>query len=124
MIEAIKADDLAEKEAPDVSSADLVDFALRLGRTRQPQTVGSYLSHLSAVFRLARPAFNVEVDRNAFPDAMEACMRLGLSAKSAKRRPTLDEFDRLMTHFVDRSARRGALPMRRLVAFALFSTRP
>lgn len=35
-LEAIKADKLADKEAPEVTSADLVDFGRRLGRTRRP----------------------------------------------------------------------------------------
>lgn len=52
---------------------------------------------------------------------------LGLVAKSAQRdrRPTLEELDKLMEHYnSDREKRYLSLiPMRRLIAFAIFSTR-
>ena len=59
-------------------------------------------------------------------DAQKVLRRLGTTAKSTKRtrRPTLEELDKLMQHFVDRSKRAPqALPMHRVTAFALFSTR-
>ncbi|WP_224380310.1 tyrosine-type recombinase/integrase [Roseovarius carneus] len=52
--------------------------------------------------------------------------KLGLTQKSRHRdrRPTLDELDRLMTHFLERSTRRpSSVPMHRVMAFAIFSTR-
>lgn len=57
--------------------------------------------------------------------AQAACHHLGISGKSRRRsrRPELAELDKLMRHFVDRSKRRNALPMHRVVAFAIFSTR-
>lgn len=41
-------------------------------------------------------------------DAMTVCKRLGYIAKSKQRgrRPTQDELDKLMAHFVERSQRR------------------
>ncbi len=58
-------------------------------------------------------------------DAMDACKRMGLVSKSAHRdrRPTRGELELLYAHFVDRSKRRNVLPMRIVMAFALFSTR-
>lgn len=125
VLDAIKRDEIAEREAAEITSVDLVDFAQRLGRTRKPQTVGNYLSHLSAVFSVARSAWGVDMDRGVMRDAMDAAKHFGLVAKShqRERRPTLDELDRLMEHFVDRSRRRNALPMHRVIAFAIFSTR-
>jgi integrase len=59
-------------------------------------------------------------------DALIVAKKLGLTQKSRHRdrRPTLDELDRLMTHFLDRSIRRpSSVPMHRVMAFAIFSTR-
>lgn len=58
--------------------------------------MANYLSHLSAVFKVAGPAWN-------YP---------------------LDELDKLMAHFLDGSIRRpSSVPMHRVIAFAIFSTR-
>lgn len=54
------------------------------------------------------------------------CRELGLIERSArrKRRPELDELDRLMEHFeVYEGQRSDALPMRRLTAFGIYSAR-
>lgn len=59
-------------------------------------------------------------------NAMIVAKRLGLTQKSRPRdrRPTLDELDKLMAHFLDRSIRRPtSVPMHRVIAFAIFSTR-
>jgi hypothetical protein len=59
-------------------------------------------------------------------DAMVVLKKLGLIAKSNERtrRPTLDELDRLMTHFEKvRRQRPRSAPMTKLMAFAIFSTR-
>jgi integrase len=57
---------------------------------------------------------------------MIVAKKLGLTQKSRDRdrRPTLDELDQLMAHFLDRSIRRpSSVPMHRVIAFAIFSTR-
>lgn len=126
VLRSLHAYDIATKACPELTSADIVALAQDLAAGgRVPSTVGNYLSHLSAVLALVKPAWNVDLDRGAVPDAMVACSRLGLSGKSRSRsrRPTLEELDVLMTHFVDRTKRRNALPMHRLTAFAIFSTR-
>ena len=59
-------------------------------------------------------------------DARKVSDRLGITGKSRERdrRPTLDELDQLMQHFLDRSKRRpSSIPMHRIIAFAIFSTR-
>ena len=59
-------------------------------------------------------------------DAMLVCKRLGYTAKSAHRdrRPTLDELDRLLRMFESKYLHRPkSIPMHKIVAFALFSTR-
>lgn len=111
---------------PDLRSSHIVAFAQELvDGERAPSTVGNYLSHLSAVLALVKPAWGIEIDRAAMADAQKAASALGLTGKSRRRtrRPTLAELEKLMDHFVDRSKRRNALPMHRVVAFALYSTR-
>lgn len=80
----------------------------------------------SSVFSLGRPARNYSLDQQAIKDAWKVTDILGITSKSQERdrRPTLDELDKLMQHFADRSRRRPAsVPMNRIIAFAIFSTR-
>lgn len=122
---ALKAFKIGGLDFEKVKSQDVVSLAIELGRERKPQTMMNYLSHLSAVFAVGRSAWGVPLDRNVMRDAMEACKRMGLVAKSAHRdrRPSREALDRLYAHFVDRSKRRNALPMHHVMAFTVFSTR-
>ena len=118
--------DIANMACSDIQSHDIVTFAKEIGVTRTPSTVSNYLSHLGAVFALARPAWGVELDQQAMKDAFVVCNRLSITGKgrSRDRRPTLDELDALLTLFEDKHTRRpNSLPMHRVVGFALFSTR-
>jgi len=127
VLRTIQAMPIAEKAAADIGSDDIVAFAQNLGAGgRAPATVGNYLSHLSAVFAVAMPAWKIPLDRQAMKDAQAVLHRLGNTGKSLKRnrRPTLDELDRLLTYFVRARAHRPTmLPMAEIVCFALFSTR-
>ena len=127
VLNAIKTFDIADIACEDISSSDIVDFAKQKLETGvQPQTVGNYLSHLGSVFTIARPAWNLPLDRSAMEDAWRVTERLGFTGKSKERdrRPTLDELDLLMKHFEDRSERRPtSVPMHRIIAFGIFSTR-
>jgi hypothetical protein len=98
VLAAIKTHDLAETACADVTSQDLVEFARKLRDSVQPQTVANYLSHLAAVFAIARPAWGYELDQQAMADAFKVAKRLGLTSKARARdrRPTLYEIDRLM----------------------------
>jgi integrase len=92
----------------------------------QPQTVQNYLSHLAAVFAIARPAWGYPLDRQAMKDAQIVAKRLGVISKSRHRdrRPTMDELDKLMQHFgVVKARRPRSAPMQKIVIFALFGTR-
>ncbi|RJT42035.1 site-specific integrase [Mesorhizobium waimense] len=115
--------EITNKPCDQIASHDIVQFATQLAKTRKPQTVGNYLSHLSEVFTVARPAWNYPLDRQAMDDALIVARRLGLTGRSDSRdrRPTIDELEKLMTHFAGRKA--TAIPMTKLVAFAIFSTR-
>lgn len=127
VLEAIKAYDIADKRAEEITSDDIVTFARQLGAGgRQPQTVLNYLSHLSAVFTIARPAWRMPLDPVAMRDALAVTKRLGLTGKSRQRtrRPTLDEITALLAHYAEREHKNPHMvPMRRLIAFAVLSTR-
>lgn len=120
---------IADRRCDQITSADLVAFAQELHARpglKSASTVGNYLSHLAAVFRVARTAWNMPLDRRAMEDAQEACKALGTVAKSKERsrRPTLDELDSIMQHFADKIAfRPKSCPMHRVTAFAVFSAR-
>lgn len=125
VLHALLLHDVAHKECSDIGSKHLVDLARDLSSDRKPQTVANYMSHLSAVFAIAKPAWGYDLNQTAMQEALVVCKRLKLTAKSSKRdrRPTVEEMDRLMLHFADRTKRRGALPMHKVAAFALFSSR-
>ncbi|MHA3913823.1 tyrosine-type recombinase/integrase [Halovulum sp. GXIMD14793] len=118
--------DIADMACSEIQSHDIVAFAKELCASRAPSTVGNYLSHLGAVFALARPAWGMELDRQAMKDAFVVCNRLGITGKSSERdrRPTMDELDALLKHFEYRyTCRPKTLPMHKIIGFALFSTR-
>lgn len=126
VLKAIRLHELGGKECGTIGSADIVAFARDLSKERQPQTVSNYLSHLQAVFAIARPAWGFELDAAAMRDAFTVCRRLGYTGNSQQRdrRPTLDELDKLMTFFAERDIRSpGAAPMVAIIAYAIFSTR-
>ena len=126
VLRAIKRYDIADMRCSKISSADITAFARLLAKKVQPQTVANYLSHLGAVFAIARPAWGYPLDPQAMKDAFIVAKRLGLTTKSRERdrRPTLDELDKLMTCFGERQTRRpSSAPMQKIIAFAIFSTR-
>ena len=126
VLRSIREYDIADMPCNEIRSHDIVQFAKDLGTTRTPATVGNYMSHLSAVFALARPAWGIPLDQQAMKDAFVVCNRLGITGKARKRdrRPTLDELDALLSLFEKKHTHRPkTLPMHKIVAFALFSTR-
>lgn len=123
VLEAIKTFHLAGLACDKIASHDIVAFAQELSDGRQPQTVGNYLAHLAAIFAVADPAWGYPLNAKAMDDAQVVARRLGLTSKSRKRdrRPTLDELETLMQHFVIRRA--DFAPMHVISAFAIYSTR-
>ena len=123
---AIKKYQIAGMLCEDIKSADILDFARELSPGRKPQTVANYLSHLSSVFAIAKPAWGVNLDYQEMQNALMVAKRLGFTSKSDKRdrRPTLDELDKILSHY-EASLRRGysKTPMHKITIFALFSTR-
>lgn len=126
VLKAIREHDLGRKECGAIGSADIVAFARELAKDRKPQTVSNYLSHLQAVFAIARPAWGFELDPAAMKDAFAVSRRLGYTGASTerKRRPTMDELDKIMGYFLEREERSpGSAPMCSIIAFAIYSTR-
>ena len=124
VLRTIKGYDIADMRCSEITSADLVSFARSLPVA--PQTVQNYLSHLGAIFALARPAWKYPLDQQAMKDAFVVAKKMGLIRKGSERdrRPYLDELDRLMEHFGTVKTRRpNSIPMQRIIPFAIFSTR-
>lgn len=113
---------LAKRRGSTITSADWVQFAKDLDV--QPQTVANYLSHIAAVYQLARPAWGYQLDPQVINDARKVCKSLGLTTRSRQRdrRPTLEELDKLMEYF-GRVKRKDATPMQLIICYAIFSTR-
>lgn len=118
---------IAKMRCSQIGSAEIVEFAKeKLATGVEPQTVGNYLSHLSSIFSIARPAWKYPLDPQAMDDAMKVLKKLGVVTRSKERdrRPTLAELDALLTHFGERQTRRrSAIPMQKIVVFAIMSTR-
>jgi len=126
VLRSLRATTIAGKACETITSADIVALAEDLVQTRKPQTVGNYLSHLQAVFAIAEDAWGIPLDMAQMVKAMKSARRLGTVTKGAARdrRPTLDELDRVLTHFTEIHARRpSTCPMHLVTIFALFSTR-
>jgi len=126
VLKAVKNSDLGHTKCSEITSRTLVSFARELTEHVEPQTCGNYLSHLSNIFTVARPAWGYPLSRQEFDDAVTVIKKLGLIRKGNERnrRPTLEELDRLMEHFGRiRDHRPYSIPMQKIVAFALFSTR-
>ena len=99
VLRTIKSHDIADMKCSKIASADLIAFAQALPVS--PQTVQNYLSHLGAIFAIARPAWGYPLDQQAIKDAFAVAKRLGVTAKGRQRdrRPTIAELDRLLNHF-------------------------
>ena len=126
VLTTIKNSDLGDRRCSEITSQTLVSFARELTKNVEPQTCANYFSHLSNMFTVARPAWSYPLSRQEFDDAVTVLKKLGLIRKGNERdrRPTLDEIDRLMEHFGRvRDHRPTSIPMQKIVAFALFSTR-
>jgi integrase len=124
VLRTIKTFDIAEMKCGEITSADIVRFAQSLKVA--PQTVSNYLSHLAAIFAMARPAWGYPLEQQVMKDAFVVAKKLGITAKGRQRerRPTLAELDRILEHFGLVKARRSdAIPMQRIIPFAIFSTR-
>ena len=126
VLRTIKTYDIADKACDLITVQVLVAFGKELRAERGPSTVGTYFSHLSKIFQLASPAWGYPLDFAAFEQARAVLMELGTIQKSKRRerRPTLEELDKLQEHFISqREWAPDAVPMDRIIPFAIASTR-
>lgn len=124
VLRSIKATSLGSMKCSQITSVSLVQFAQEIDAL--PQTRGNYMSHLAAIFVVARPAWGYPLDPQAMNDARIVLQKMGLTSrsKSRSRRPTLNELNQLMEHYqVMERKRSDAIPMIRIILFAIFSTR-
>jgi hypothetical protein len=105
VLRAIKNYPIAEMPCSTIKSKDIIEFLQSL--TSLPQTVGNYASHLAAVFAVARPMWDYCLSVGEMRDAIVVARRMGIISRSAQRdrRPTVDELDGLLAHFVERAKR-------------------
>lgn len=130
VLATIAASPIGEKRCSEITSPEIVAFIQGMrkpdGTAPAPSTRQNYLSHLTSVFRVARPAWGYPADIQAAMDARVVLNQLGLIAPSKERdrRPTLEELDKLMNYFsVTYRKRRDTIPMQKIICFAIFSTR-
>jgi integrase len=123
VLNSLKEFDIAAKRCSEIRSDHIVALARELAETRSASTVAGYLTFLSGVFKIARPAWGYPLDEGAMKDAATVASKLELSGRSNQRdrRPSVDEMNRLMEFFAARKD--DSAPMARLSAFAMFSTR-
>ncbi|CDZ59587.1 site-specific integrase [Neorhizobium galegae] len=124
VLKSIKTYDIAKMPCSTIKSKDIIEFLQSL--TGKPQTVGNYASHLAAVFAIARPMWDFRLDEQEMKDAIKVARRMGIISRSIQRsrRPTLEELDLLLGHFIDRRKKiPQAVPMHKVIVFALFSAR-
>lgn len=127
-LRAIAAHELGSLKASDVTSPVLVSFAQqRIAEDRvKPQTVQNDIALLGSVFAVAEAAWGYPLSNAEMVKAKAVAKHLGLMERSNERTrvPTMEELDRLMAYFADQSRRRRwVVPMQKLVAAAIFTTR-
>jgi integrase len=85
-------------------------------------TVSIDLTYLSGILKTASAIWRMPVNQVAVSDVRARLAHLGVSTKSKERtrRPTLDEIERLCTHF-DNKGSRQKIPMSDLIRFAIAS---
>ncbi len=119
--------DITKMRCHDIQKDHIIQFAEQVrARPASASTALNYLSHLSAVFDVGSESYGLPFDMNAMNSAIRQCNRRGITGKSNSRdvRPTLDQLNALMDFFAKKvEYRPSSLPMHRVVAFALFSTR-
>ena len=127
-LKQIGASDLGKLKPTDITSQVLIEYARNrcLEDGAKPATVQNDLVLLSSVFKVAEPSWGYRLSEDAMMKAKNVARHRGFIEHSQERSriPTMEELDRLMAHFHDAARRRPwAVPMFKIVPFAIFSTR-
>lgn len=124
----IAADELGKLRASTISSVELVAHVKR--RVERDgvklQTANNDIAILGAVFSVAQAAWGYPLRYEEMRNTHAVMEKLGLKKRPDERtrRPSVEEMDTIMRHFIDASRRRKwMVPMAKIVAFAAFSTR-
>lgn len=124
VLNTIKASFLGELRCSEIDSQAICRFIKSIDA--KPATRGNYMSHLASVFTVVKPLWGYPLDKEQATSAQTVLTAMGITGRSDNRtrRPTLQELDLLMNHFsVKELKRRDSIPMTRIIAFAIFSTR-
>ncbi len=112
-----------------IRSEQIVAYGKRLfNGGRSKSTVAGYISALGSILTIAKPAWGFKIDASQYDAAVLVLRKLEMIGNSLQRdrRPSMEELDKLMEYFVERSVKmhnHGVAPMHRIIAFAIFSTR-
>lgn len=124
-LEFLEKHPIGKADALKLTSTALVDHV----RTRRadgagPATAGNDLTWIGVVLRAAKSVDGLPVRPEIVEEARVACRELRLVGKSRQRdrTPTYEELKALDGYFA-RTDRRAEIPMRRIMWFAIYSTR-
>ncbi len=112
-----------QPEPIDIDHASAEDF---IEKPRKPQTVANILSHMKPALEHGGTLLGVRLPYEAFDEARRALKYVGIVSRSGKRkrRPTLDELNKLMTLFFERHrADRRCVPMHLIILFQIYGCR-
>jgi integrase len=124
VLRCIEEAEIGALKCSEVTSQTIVAFAHEL--KVKPQTVSNYVSHLAAVFTVAKPAWGYPLEMQQINDARVVLKKLGSSSRSRERdrRPTVGEMDHILAHYAEMEKReRAEIPMIKIILFAMFSAR-
>ena len=124
-IRALENMDLAELDALRLTSQQLIGHVKeRRQDGAGPATVANDIIWLRIACKAVRVSKGVPIDLQVIDDASFICRSEGLidKAKTRKRRPTLEELNKICRHY-DSADSRQQIPMLDVVLFALFSSR-
>jgi integrase len=113
----------AQTHAADLTTQALVEYVRQRREGAGPATVAGDLTWIGVVLRAAKSVRGEAVRPDIVKEARDACKELRLVGKSRKRtrRPSPAELQQLDDHFARQ--RRGQIPMRDIVQFAVASSR-
>ena len=123
-LEGLAQRDIWKRNAPGLTTQELLDYFVDRRKEAGPSTLIIDLSTLAGVFRDAKSVLGVDVDDKVFAELRPTLLRMGLVERSGvrNRRPTDIEIRKLLEGFRKREKQRGNLiPMVDLVEFLLAS---
>ena len=126
-LQRLLSEEICDVVAKETTPAHLIDHIRdRRARGAGPATAINDLVWLRVIYKIARPAWGIDIDPQVVEDAFVFCrtQKLISRAKKRERRPTADELKRLDQYFKETDGRhQRTTPMRKVFWFAIFSSR-